>query len=74
MIRESVLNTMEGIKAVEASTKYYQRKDRIEARQAKKKKKTDNLTESQPPTSIMKAIRDENRTEAFKWLDSINKE
>ena len=30
--------------------------------------------EHQPPTSIAKALRDESRNEAFKWLDSINQE
>ena len=76
MIKQAIHNTAEGIKAVEALTKHWDSQEKIEAHAAKKRrvKASAGAGERQPPASIAKALRDENRTEAFKWLDSINQE
>ena len=69
-IREAANNTYQGLKAVEALIEHW------DANRAKKRrvKAADTTAAKQPPTSIPKALRDENRTEAYKWLDSINSE
>ena len=48
----------------------------MQARRAKKKRTSAAGASAgkQPPASISKALRDEDLTEAFKWLESINKE
>ena len=76
MIKQAIHNTAEGIKAVEALTKHWDSQEKIEAHAAKKRrvKASAGAGERQPPASIAKALRDENRTEAFKWLDSTNQE
>lgn len=77
MIRQAVYNTAEGVKAVEYMVHHWDSSAHKEAHRAKKqrKKAADATTgEKQPPTSIPKALRDENREEAYRWLESINKE
>ena len=79
MIMQAIHNTMEGIKAVQALTEHWDKQDLKEARAAQAVKKrrvkaTDTVGGKAPPRSIAKAIRDENRKEAYKWLESINKE
>lgn len=78
-IKQAYHNTYEGIRAVEALTKHWEEEEIIEANAARKAKKArkkavDDHEGPHPPTSMPKAIRDENREEAFKWLDSINQE
>ena len=76
-IRQAVYNTAEGIKAVEGIINHWSRTNStVEAHQAKKhrRKAADASAGQQPPRSIPRALRDENREEAYKWLESINKE
>lgn len=82
-IRQAVLNTMEGVRAVEHLIRHWNKMDSntasnntAEAHRAKKQrtKAADVAAERQPPKSIARALRDENREEAYKWLESINKE
>lgn len=46
----------------------------IEAHAAKKRRKKDNEHAQKPPASISKALHHENIVEAYKWLESIDKE
>lgn len=79
LVIEAIARTIEGVKAMDQLIKYWDKQDKLEAnqaRKAKKKRRTNRESEGgkQPPISISKALRDENRTEAYKWLISINKE
>ena len=78
MVLEAINQTAEGVKAVEALARHWDKQE-IEAHQARKVKKRRKPAAEisggkQPPATISKALRDENRDEAFKWLESINKE
>ena len=79
--RECVLQalhtTHEALRAVESLVEQCDKQELIEARAAKKQRKNKSAKSSEgpePPTSITKALRDENTAEAFKWLESIHAE
>ena len=66
------------MKAVEALARQWDKQEN-EAHQARRVKKRPKPAAEisggkQPPATISKALRDENRDDAFKWLESINKE
>ena len=62
---------------MESLTRHWDEQEIIEARAAKKVKKQRVAKAREgatPPQSITKALRSEDRAEAFKWLESINSE
>ena len=78
MVLEAIKQTAEGVKAVEALARHWDKQE-IEAHRSRRVKKRRKPAAEisggkQPPATISKALRDENRDEAFKWLESINKE
>ena len=75
-ILQAMHTTHESLKAVENLVQHWNNQDVIEARQAKQLRKRAKVTKDEPlpPASIAKALRDEDRAEAHKWLDSIHAE
>jgi hypothetical protein len=74
---QAMHTTHEALRAVESLTRHWDEQEIIEARAAKKVKKQRVAKASEgatPPQSITKALRSEDRAEAFKWLESINSE
>jgi site-specific DNA-cytosine methylase len=76
-INQALHSVHESLKACDALATHWEEQQEIEAHATRKTKKARKKAPEegpQPPRSIPKAIRDENREEAFKWLESINQE
>ena len=78
-IIQSVNNIYTAIRNIQSITNEYEEAPQtIEAHKAKKRKQSavaaGSAGSKEPPASIRQAITQEDREEAFKWLESINKE
>ncbi len=76
-ITQAINQIEQDLQTTKTFTRQYQHRiDAMQVRRVKKKRTSaaGDSTAKQPPTSIAKAIRDEDVGEAYKWLESINKE